>query len=129
MDEPMLIIQRHTEAVLNDHMLYHAISELSAVIGAFTLCNEANTLFSWRDEGDDLMAQVSRHGLFIFDGTLPKKLRNQIAGACYFYGIPLFVEEEIITMMEEELEAQLEAEPDEPETQSPSVISLDQYRD
>ena len=133
MDEPMVIIQRHTEAVLNDHMLYHAISELSAVLGGFTICNEANTIFSWHDEADgDLTAQASRHGLFIFDCTLPKARRNQIAGACYFYGIPLFVEEEILAMMEVELEQaaqKAEAEAEEAEAMGPSIISLDKYRD
>ena len=132
----MLIIQRHTEAVLNDHMLFHAISELSAAIGPFSTGNEANTLFSWHDEDGDLVAQASRHGLFIFDSTLPRAKRNQIAGACYFSGIPLFVEEELITMMEEECDALNEQEPP-PVTADvgvqvenyASIVNLDQYRD
>ena len=108
----MLIIQRHTEAVLNDHMLFHAISELSAVIGPFSTGNEENTLFSWHGEEDgDLVAQASHHGLFIFESAMSRATRNQIAGACRFAGIPLFVEEELITMMEEECDALNEQEP------------------
>jgi hypothetical protein len=132
MDEPMVLIARHTEPVLNDHMLFHAVSELSAVIGSFTTSRgEEDTVFYWCDECDDLVAQLSRHGVFIFDQDIPKHKRNQIAGACHFCGIPLFVEDDLIGMMEAELEEQAKAESTDAvaETQDNSIISLDKYRE
>ena len=128
----MVMIARHREPVLNDHMLFHAVSELSAVIGSFAGSKgEEHTIFDWYDDCDDLVAQVSHHGIFIFDTDLPKHKRNQIAGACHFTGIPLFVEDDLIGMMEEELEQTIKADQaDAPvETHGPSIISLDKYRE
>jgi hypothetical protein len=101
-DEPMTIIQRHHEAVLSEHMLYHAISELSAVIGGF-LCSK-DDVYTWCTEAGegDLVAQVSRHGIFLVDDCVTKEKRYQIAGACYFYGIPLFMDHEVFEMIEQE---------------------------
>ena len=131
MDEPMVLIARHREPVLNDHMLFHAVSELSAVIGSFASSKgEPDTVFDWCDDfGGDLIAQASRHGIFIFDTDMPKHKRNQIAGACHFCGIPLITEEDLIGMMEQELaELSKEAEADESVENGPSIISLDKFR-
>lgn len=104
MDDPMTIIRRHAPAELDPQLLLKTVSEISEAIGSYHHAHgKADVLtLSWLDNEDGIVAQASRHGVFLTE-YVSKSARFQIAGYCYLSGIPLFTDDDVCDMIEMEL--------------------------
>ena len=105
-DDPMTIIQRHHPAAMCEHFFLHALSDMSAVIGGFDYSDgEGPTLIlTWTDrEADIIVVQLSRCGVFVAD-ELPRNRVYQIAGMCYLHGLPLFTENDLVDLFDQDRE-------------------------
>lgn len=104
MDEPMTIIARHHKAKLDAATLTKAASQLSGTIGGHTQSDgntPDNLVLTWIDEEQELIiAQLSRHGVFV--GDVRQKKFFQIVGFCCLYGIPFFTHGDVFELTEKE---------------------------
>ena len=105
MNGPMSIIQRHHEPIqICEHIMMHAVSDLTEIMErAITSAEgeDAELVMTWLDSDDDIVLQLSHHGVFV--GDLDKRRTCQIVGLCYLHAIPVFLDNDLIEMMEKEM--------------------------
>jgi len=105
MNGPMSIIQRHHEPIkICQHIMMHAISDLTEIMERAITASEGDDnelCITWVDDDDDVALQLSHYGVFI--GVLPKRQTCQIVGLCFLHNIPVFLDDDLIKMMEKEL--------------------------
>jgi len=101
----MSIIQRHHEPIqICEHILMHAVSDLTEIMEMAITSAEGEDIelvMTWLDNDDDIVLQLSHYGVFI--GGLNKRRTCQIVGLCYLHAIPVFMDNDLIEMMEKEL--------------------------
>lgn len=103
MDDPMTIIKRHHRPALLEHMFLYTLSFASNMLGEFDHCEGtgADIVTTWIDEEDKIVVQLSSRGVFI-TGDLPKEITFQIAGMCHLQDVPLFLEDNLLELIEKE---------------------------
>jgi hypothetical protein len=104
MDDPMTIIRRHAATELDQQLLFKTVSEMSEAMGSYHHAHGRGDLLtlSWLDEDDGIVAQASKHGVFLTE-YVDKPARYRIAGYCYLSGIPLFTDDDVCDMIEMEM--------------------------
>jgi hypothetical protein len=105
MNGPMSIIQRHHEAIsICHHIMLHAVSDLTEIMEQSITAAEGEDqelVLTWLNDDDDIVLQLSYYGVFV--GDLSKRQTCQIVGLCYLHHIPVFLDDDLVEMMEKEL--------------------------
>jgi len=103
-NDPMTVIKRHQKPIdICEHTLFHAISDMSELLGSITVSRgaEREIVITWTDNEDEIVAQLSYYGVYL--GNLPKRESYALAGMCYLHAIPIFTEDDLSEMLDQEL--------------------------